>query len=201
LQETNPRTFDQRSPQYNQRGGASNRGQGRDRGPFTMKPSYCMYHGSNTNHCTKDFPIYLETKKKIEQDSAQPSHQPIPQEVNNTMQWAPHHQRYSPSYPLHFPAQAYQNSQTQPPTYYQSYHYATTNHRQPLPVQQIACPSPVPQITYPTPRNTNPSVKTETNPPPPPPIPQPQAQEPPQQPDTFPTHGTILIIMRFKHNF
>jgi hypothetical protein len=59
----------------------------------------------------------------------------------------------------------------------------------------------VPQITYPTPHhttphNTNPQVKTEVNPPPPPPLPQPQAQEPPQQPDTFPTHGTILIITK-----
>jgi hypothetical protein len=49
----------------------------------------------------------------------------------STMQLAPHHQQYSPSYPPHFLAQAYQNSQTQPLTYYQSYHYATTNHPQP----------------------------------------------------------------------
>jgi hypothetical protein len=50
----------------------------------------------------------------------------------------------------------------------------------------------VPQITYSTPNNTNPQVKTEVNPPLP--LPQPQAQEPLQQPDTFPTHGTILTI-------
>jgi hypothetical protein len=43
------------------------------------------------------------------------------------------------------------------------------------------------------PNNTNPQVKTEVNPPPPPP---PQIQEPLQQPDTFPTHGTILTITR-----
>jgi hypothetical protein len=55
-------------------------------------------------------------------------------------------------------------------------------------------PPPVAQITYPTPNNTNPQVKTEANPPPPPPQPQPQAQETPQQPDMFPTHGTILTI-------
>jgi hypothetical protein len=52
------------------------------------------------------------------------------------------------------------------------------------------------QITYPTPNNTNPQVKIEGNPPPPPPLPQPQAQEPLQQPDMFPTHGTILTITR-----
>jgi hypothetical protein len=39
------------------------------------------------------------------------------------------------------------------------------------------------------PNNTNPQVKTETNLPPPP-----QIQEPPQQIDAFPTHGTILTI-------
>jgi hypothetical protein len=50
------------------------------------------------------------------------------------------------------------------------------------------------QITYPTPHNTNPQVKIETNPPPPLPLPQPQAQEPLQQPDMFPTHGTRLTI-------
>jgi hypothetical protein len=41
--------------------------------------------------------------------------------------------------------------------------------------------------------NTNPQVKTEDNPPPPP-LPPPQIQEPQQQNDTFPTHGTILTI-------
>jgi hypothetical protein len=118
-------------PQYNQRGGASNHGRRRGRGPYTMKPSYCMYHGNETNHRTKDCPIYLEMKKKMEQGSAQPSHQLALQEVNHTMLWAPHHQQYSPSYPPHFPAQTYQNSQIQP--YYQSHHYATTNHPRPSP--------------------------------------------------------------------
>jgi hypothetical protein len=42
--------------------------------------------------------------------------------------------------------------------------------------------------------NTNHHVKIEAKPPPPLPLPQSQAQEPPQQPDTFPTHGTILTI-------
>jgi hypothetical protein len=92
---------------------------------------------------------------------------------------------------LHFPPQAYQNNHAQAPAYYQLYYYATTNHPQPSPTPQITYPPAVPQITYPVPNNTNPQVKTEAIPPP---LPLPQIQEPPQQEDTFPTHGTILKI-------
>jgi hypothetical protein len=109
------------------------------------------------------------------------------------MQWAPHNQQHSPSYPLHYPTQEYQNSQTQPPAYYQSYHYATINHPQPSLIPQITYHPVVQQIMCPTPSNTNAKqVKTETNPLPPPPPP--QVQEPLQQPENFPTHGTILTI-------
>jgi hypothetical protein len=154
-----------------------------------------MYHGNETNHRTKDCPIYIDTKRKIDQESTQPSPQLQSREVNHTMQCAPQNQQHSPSYPLHYPTQAYQNSQTQPPAYYQSYHYATSNNPQPPPTPQITYHPALPQITYPTPSNTNANqVKAEPNPPLPPP-PQ-QAQEPPQQPKNFPTHGTILTITR-----
>jgi hypothetical protein len=104
----------------------------------------------------------------------------------------PQYQQYSPAYPSLFPPQAYQNGEGQPSAYYQSYHYATTNHLQPLPVPQITYPLAMPQITYLTSySNTTNQVKVEPNPPPPP---LPQIQEPPQQPNIFPTHGTILTI-------
>jgi hypothetical protein len=65
-----------------------------------------------------------------------------------------------------------------------------------LPVPQIAYPPAVTQITYPAQSSntaTN-QVKAEPNPPIPPP-PQ-QAQELPQQPEGFPTHGTILTVTK-----
>jgi hypothetical protein len=190
-QERNARTSDQRFTQYNQRGGPPNRGCGRGRSPYKFKPLCCMFHGSKNNHRTKDCPIFLESKRKIDQESNPPSQQIALGEVNHTMQWAPHHQQYSSSYPLHFPPQANQNNQAHALAYCQSYHYATTNHPQPWPTPQITYPPTVPQITYSMPNNTNPHVKTEAYPPPPH---LPQIHEPPQQPNTFPTRGTILTI-------
>jgi hypothetical protein len=89
-------------PEYNQWGGALNRGQGRGRGPYTPRPLYCMYHDNETNHRT---PIYIDTKWKMDQESTQPSPQLHSKEVNHTMQWAPHNQQHSASYPPHYPTQ------------------------------------------------------------------------------------------------
>jgi hypothetical protein len=154
-----------------------------------------MYHGNETRHRTKDCPINTDTKRKMNQDTIQPLPQLQSREVNHTMQWSPHTQQHTPSYPLHYPAQAYQNSHIQSSTYYQLYHYATTNHHQPPPAPQITYHHALPQITYPTSSNTNANqVKDEPNPPLPPPLQ--QAQEPSQQTENFPTHGTILTITR-----
>jgi hypothetical protein len=96
----------------------------------------------------------------MEQDSVKPSEQSTHREVNDTMQWVPHYQQYSLSFPSLFPPQAYQNSQGQPLAYYQPYHYATSNHPKSSPAPQITNPQAVLQITYPTENNTNPQVKT-----------------------------------------
>jgi hypothetical protein len=126
-QEWNMRSFDQRCTQYSQRGGSQNRGRGHNRGPYAIRPLYCMFHGNQTYHRIKDCPIFLASKRKMEHDAKQPPQQYASREVNHTMHWTPPHQQYSPSYSS-FPQQTYSNNQAQAPVYYQSYHYAITNH-------------------------------------------------------------------------
>jgi hypothetical protein len=55
-------------------------------GSYTSKPPYCMYYGSDSNHRTKDCPIFLESNRKLEQDSNQLPQHSLSIVVNHTMQ-------------------------------------------------------------------------------------------------------------------
>jgi hypothetical protein len=51
----------------------------------TPRPMYYMYHRNETDHRTKDCPIYIDTKRKMNQGITQPSPQLQSREVNHTM--------------------------------------------------------------------------------------------------------------------
>jgi hypothetical protein len=93
--------------------GMPGRGHGRSRGSYTFKSLYCMYHDSDTNHHTQDCPIFLESKRKMEQDTNQPPQHSLSREVNHTTHWPSSHNHYSPSYPSLFTPQTDQNNQAQ----------------------------------------------------------------------------------------
>jgi hypothetical protein len=126
-----------------------------------------MYYDNKIDHQTKNCPIYIDTKRKMNQDSTQLSPQLHSRGINRTMQWALCNQQHFSLYPSHYPAQTYQNSQTQPLAYYQSYHYATPNHPEPSSAPQMTYHPALPQITYPAPSNTN-ANQLKAEPPPPP---------------------------------
>jgi hypothetical protein len=69
--ERSPNTFDQRSPSTTS--GAQLRAPVGVRPSYTLRPQYCMYNGNETNHRTKDCPIYLDTKRNMDQESTQSS--------------------------------------------------------------------------------------------------------------------------------
>jgi hypothetical protein len=147
-----------------------------------------MYHEKDIDHRIKDYQIFLESKRKMGQSSGQPPSK----EVNYTTNWPqPLPTPYYPSYPSLHSKQVHPSTyQAQPPSYYQSYHYATTNQSQTFPLP-ITYPSPLPQITYPTYQTHQ--TKNELALPSPPLT---QPQEAPQQTNNFPTYGTIHMITR-----
>jgi hypothetical protein len=54
---------------YHPRGGYSHRGQGRGRDQD--KPLYCVFHKRDTDHRTRDYPIFLESRMKMTQKQNQ----------------------------------------------------------------------------------------------------------------------------------
>jgi hypothetical protein len=182
------RAFNTRKEYHHLRG--SYTGRGRGRGRRQDRSLYCMYHERDTDHWTRDYPVFLESKKKMTQKKNQSSNPPLAKEVNHTTHWQ------QPSSLSYYPS--YQHSQEHQPTYhrqplshYQSYHYASTTNQTHPATSFITYPLPLSQITYPMPNTLSHQPKTEPNTLPPPPA---QQHEPSHPRNNFPTFGTIHTI-------
>jgi hypothetical protein len=154
-----------------------------------------MFHERDTDHQTRDCPIFLESKKKMTQRRNQPSTTATVKEVNRTYHWKQPSQSSSSNQPLyqHFNlCLEYQsNYHKQPSQYYQPYNYTPHTSQVHTPQPTITYPPASLQIMYPTVSSQTTQPKTEPNNPPPPP---PHNQESSQQATNFPAFGTIPTI-------
>jgi hypothetical protein len=79
--ESETRTYNPRRDYHHPRGGYSNRGRGWGRDPD--RPMYYMFHERDTDHQTRDCPIFLESKKKMIQKHNQQPNPSTAKEVNH----------------------------------------------------------------------------------------------------------------------
>jgi hypothetical protein len=123
--ENESRPYHPRRDHQQSRGGYSNRGRGRGR--YQDKPLYCMFHEKDTDHRTRDCPIFLESKKKMAQKPTQPLTSSTMKEINHTSHYNQLSQSSSsnqPSYQKCNHCSEYQpNYHRYPSQYYQLYNY------------------------------------------------------------------------------
>jgi hypothetical protein len=193
-QESENRMYDSRRDNQQNREGYPS--QGRGRGRFQEKPLYCMFHEKDTDHRTRDCPIFLESKKKMAQKQNQPSASSSAKEVNHTSHWHQPSQSSFSNQPSHYnfsPRPEYQlNHHRYPSQYYQPYNYTPYTSQIHTPQPTITYPQTLLQITYPTARSQTSQPKMEPNNPPPPP---PRSQDSSQQTTSFLAFGTIHTII------
>jgi hypothetical protein len=193
-QERDDQVYDPRRDHQQTRGGYSSRGQGR--GQSQERPPYCMFHEKDTDHRTRDCPIFLESKKKMTQKHSQPSSNTTAKEVDHTSHWHQPSQSSSsnqPSYQNFNTRPEYQsNYQRYPSQYYQPYNYTPHTNQVHTPQLTITYPPAPLQITYPFACSQATQPKTEPNNPPPPPS---QNQYSSEQATSFPTFRTIHTII------
>jgi hypothetical protein len=186
--------YDSRRDNQQNRGGYPSRGRGRGR--FQEKPLYCMFHEKDTDHRTRDCPIFLKSKKKMAQKQNQPSASSSAKEVNHTSHWHQPSQSSFSNQPSHYnfsPRPEYQlNHHRYPSQYYQLYNYTPYASQIHTPQPTITYPQTLLQITYPTARLQTSQPKMEPNNPPPPP---PRSQDSSQQTTSFLAFGTIHTII------
>jgi hypothetical protein len=158
-------TYDPRGDHSQTRGGYANQGHGR--GQMKYMPLYCMFHKRDTNHWTRDCPIFLESKKKMTQKNSQPSTPSIAKGVNHTSHWHQPLQSSSsnqPSYQNFNPRPEYQsNYHRYPSQYYQPYNYTPHTSQVHTPQPTITYPLTPLQITYTAASSQAAQPKTEPN--------------------------------------
>jgi hypothetical protein len=153
-----------------------------------------MVHERDTDHDTRDCPVFLESMKKMTQKYNQPPNPSTTKEVNHTS----HCHQASQSSLSHQPSYKHCNTRSEyqsnyyryPSPYYQPYNYTphTTHTYSTQPT--ITYPSPTVQITYPTANSRTVQPKPEPNT-----LPQlPKTTESSEQNTNFPTFGTIHNI-------
>jgi hypothetical protein len=124
-QESENGVYESRKDHQQNRGGYPSWGRGTCQ--FQEKPLHCMFHKKDTDHQTRDCPLFLESKKKMAQKQNQPSASCIVKEVNQTSHWHQPSQSSSSNQPSHHnfnPHLEYQpNHQRYPSQYYQAYNY------------------------------------------------------------------------------
>jgi hypothetical protein len=112
-QESENRAYDPRRDHHQTRGCYSSRGHGTGR--TQDRPLYCMFHKRDTDHRTRDCPIFLESKKKMNQKHNQPSITITAKKVNHTSHWHQPSQSSSSNQP------SYQHFNSHP-EYQSNYH-------------------------------------------------------------------------------
>jgi hypothetical protein len=154
-----------------------------------------MFHEKDTDHRTRDYPIFLESKKKMTQKHNQPSTTPTTKEVNHTSYWHQQSQSSSsnrPLYQIFNPRPEYQsNYHTYPSQYYHPHNYTTHTSKVHTPQPTITYPPAPLQITYAAASTQIAQPKIEPNNQPPRPQ---QSQDSSQQSSSFPTFRTIHTI-------
>jgi hypothetical protein len=132
-----------------------------------------MFHERDTDHWTRDCPIFLESKKKMNRRHSQPSIASTAKEVNHTSHWHQPSQSSSSnqhSYQNFSSRQEYKsNYHRYPSQYYQPYNYTIHTNQIHTPQPTITYHSTPLQITYPTASSQTTQPKVEPSKPPPPP--------------------------------
>jgi hypothetical protein len=111
-----------------------------------------MYHERDTNHRTRDCPIFLESMKRMTQKQSQPHNPPSAKGVNHTSHWHQTSQSSSSNQPSYQHSNSHSEYQSNyhryPSPYYQPYNHTPHTSQTYTTQETITYPLPLLQITY-----------------------------------------------------